>query len=239
MMEQFHLFCLDQQPYPTGGSKLDALWRTFLTNYVDLRNTLGCFKIPRREFGDHFAHAMSREILTQLGLPEHLTGQMPDLRDMADPNTFFNLYNLCPGDVESNLSILALRAKHPFIELLYNSLRNGDGQAWVDQVRTRHFICHGDEGRQFFVTAKGLMGFGPPCPPVQINDYGNVMLPTGSGVRRGDSVAVLAGSDYVWILRGDPRGGYVIVGNSYVYGLSEGLCFTGDIPAKMETLVIH
>lgn len=232
MMEQFHLFHDDQDPYPTGGSKLDALWRTFLCNYISTGDSMGEYEVAPASYRAHFTKCNSREFLNHLGLPGKLTGKEPDLYYMGDPDKFFSLHAMFPEDVRNNISILALMAKHRFIRFLYESLGGeGDGELWVAQIRGREVLCDGDEGRQFFVTRKGFMGLGPPCPPVQIDESGNALLPTGSGVRSADVVAVLAGSDKVWMLRSNGRGGYTIVGDAYVYGLTEGFCFNrGRLP---------
>lgn len=50
---------------------------------------------------------------------------------------------------------------------------------------------------------------------------------------------VLAGSDKVWILRTDWAGAYTVVGQAYVYGLSEGTCFNPNDLPEMQTLRIR
>jgi hypothetical protein len=86
------------------------------------------------------------------------------------------------------------------------------------------------------------MGLGPPCPAPEIlsqTPAGHVSLPEGSGVKVRDVVAVLAGCDKVWILRTDGRGGNTIVGQAYVYGLPEGMCFDPEQLPRMTTLKIR
>ena len=190
---------------------------------------VGFSRVAPAEYGAHFAHCMSREMLPKLRLPERLTGAEPGICETADPNTFFSLYQLYPDNVANNLSIPALIKNHPFVQLLYDSLRSGDGGKWVTEIKSRDFMSYGNRGRQFLFTDRGFMGLGPMCPRGQPNENGDVMLHTGSRVRKNDVVAVLAGGTHPWILRKVPNMNlsgsgsvYTIVGGAYVYGVTEG-----------------
>lgn len=62
----------------------------------------------------------------------------------------------------------------------------------------------------------------------------------GAGLRTHDVVAVIARCPNVFILREEEEGSgvYRIVGDSYVYGLTEGLCFDGDTLPDMQWVTI-
>lgn len=34
MLSVFHRFCVDMEPYPVGGTRLNAVWRTYLCNFI-------------------------------------------------------------------------------------------------------------------------------------------------------------------------------------------------------------
>jgi hypothetical protein len=245
MMQHFRFFSIDRDRYPTGCSKLDAFWRCLIENTIFDFDTPGKREITTPAPSSYYAHFMkfmSQAFLRNFGLPFQLTGQEPDLRDLRQDGAYFTLDEMFPEDVQNNISILALIERQPFIKLLYASLWEGDGSLWRHQTHSRDWLNDVDVGRQFFLTRQGFMGVGPPCPaPFQAAEtpVGSVSLPEGSGIRERDVVAVLAGSDKSWILRNDGKGGYTIVGQAYVYGLSEGICFDAyDLP-RMETLEIR
>jgi hypothetical protein len=60
------------------------------------------------------------------------------------------------------------------------------------------------DGRQSFVTSKGYLGLGP------------------MGIRKGDAIVVILGSEVPFILREDSPGMYMLVGDAYVDGIMDG-----------------
>jgi hypothetical protein len=234
-MGAFQDFCLDTGPYPTGGTRLGAVWRTLLTNYVTGGPLGQDFIEAPAILGEHFIADITGKFRHQLGLPDTLTGNMPDINTLSE-HGIWTLHKMYREDVEANISILALMAKHPFIRYLYDNAHVGDAQAWRKEFSNREYIAYGDEGRQFVVTEKGYMGLGPRCPPLR---YGRnkIVVQQGSYVKKGDVVAVLAGSDKVWYLRREVDGGpYRIVGHGYVHGVTEGRWFDMDMLPVMEDI---
>jgi len=177
------------------------------------------------------------EFISNWGLPLKLTGQERDLWELRLDRAPFPLEEMFPEDVYNNISILALMAKQPFVRWMYECLSEGERAQWAAQVNHRYWLCDGDYGRQFFFTTKGWMGVGHPCRVLNVGN-GNVDVAEGSGVKVGDVVAILAGSDKVWILRNDRTGIYIIVGQAYVYGFSEGMAFDSKNLPKMKTIRI-
>lgn len=176
---------------------------------------------------------MAREFVHQLGLPDQPKPDQPDISTLADRFSNFSLKDMYPKDVENNISILALMAKHPFIQFLFDSLRFRDYQRWTKSFGWRTYMAFGDEGRQFIVTANGFMGLGQVNPPVGYDDK-NMIFHREGRAREGDVIAVLAGSDKVWILRSTGSSAYRIVGHGYVYGLTEGMCFRHPLPPMQD-----
>lgn len=234
-MEAFQSFCLDQRPYPTGDSRIDAVWRTLLTNRISTGPSIRSWEEVPAEFGSHFVANMTGNFRYHLGLPDRLTGSEPGINTLADTGNW-SLRRMYPEDVEANISILALMARRPFIRYLFEKANVGDSQKWEDEFSKRDYIAYGDEGRQFVATERGFTGLGPRCPPLQYvgNEF---MLQPGSYVVAGDVVAVLAGSDKVWYLRRDSNGqAYRIVGHGYVYGVMEGRFFPADKTPSMQAI---
>jgi len=232
-MEAFQNFCLDIEPYPTGGTRLDAVWRTFLTNYIPTGPTTGEIKKAPATFGGHYIANMAGNFRYQLGLPDQLTGDMPDIDKLYERGNW-TLRRMYPDDVAANISILALMAKHPFVRYLYDHKGDGDSEAWEADFKRMEHVAYGDEGRQFVVTDKGFMGLGPRCPPLGY-EGDQFVLRKGGYIWKGDSVAVLAGSDKVWWLRRDGNaGGHRILGHGYMYGVTEGRWFDGRVPVMED-----
>jgi hypothetical protein len=238
LMQQFDVFNHDKQPYPTGCSKVEALWRTFMGNIAIAKGVRYQWYPAPPTFEEHFRNLMAREYVSALGLPPYHAGHEKYVRDLQQQSKFFSIERFFPEEWRANVSIPVLINRRPFLALLYSYLEKGDDQLYLKQVMGRDTIGEGKEGRQFFVTEKGFMGLGPVCPPADMDENTNVSLPTGSSVEKGDVVALLGGSDKVWILRRDGKGAYTIVGDSYVYGLSDGYCFDVRSPPEMETIQI-
>ncbi|PVH81799.1 hypothetical protein DL98DRAFT_653724 [Cadophora sp. DSE1049] len=244
MMQHFKEFAyriIDQRGpiYPTGCTKLEAFWRTLIANVVldvvdgKYTTNLG----PSSVFGKNFMKYNAQEFISNWGLPFKLTGQERDLWELRLDRAPFPLDEMFPEDVYNNISILALMAKHPFVRWMYECLGEGDQDEWGSQVIKRNWLCDGDYGRQFFFTAKSWMGIGHPCRIEKVGG-GNIGIAEGSGVKVGDVVAILAGSEKVWVLRMDTDGIYIIVGQAYVHGLSEGAGFDERKLLGMEFIKI-
>ncbi|KAG4443343.1 hypothetical protein IFR05_001132 [Cadophora sp. M221] len=244
MMQHFKEYAnriIDQRDplHPTGCTKLQAFWRTIIANTVlDTVEGKSRSVNPPSDFGKHFMKYNAREFISNWGLPYKLTGQERDLWDLRLDKAPFPLEEMFPEDVQNNISILALMAKQPFVRWMYECLGEGDEKVWGAQVNQRYWLCDGDYGRQFFFTQKGWLGIGHPCRVVKVGN-GNVSVAEGAGVRAGDVVAVLAGSEMVWVLRRNEMAGYGIVGQAYVYGLSEGVGFDQKKLPKLETIRIQ
>jgi hypothetical protein len=238
LMQIFAKFCLDPEPYPTGGTRLGAAWRTFLTNYVHNNFSFNDIAEAPAVFGNHFIAHMTMEFRCNLGLPNKLTGSMPDIKTI-NKKSIYNLREMYPEDVEANISIPALMAKRPFIKYLYDHAGAGDGRVWDAEFRTREYIAHGDEGRQFIFTKKGYMGLGPPCPSLW-DVVDELVLRRESCVWTGDVVAIFAGSHKIWYLRRDrDHGPYRIIGHGYVYGVMEARWFDVENPPVMEDIELE
>ncbi|KAH7408028.1 heterokaryon incompatibility protein-domain-containing protein [Cadophora sp. MPI-SDFR-AT-0126] len=244
MMQHFKEFAYKiinrrEPTYPTGCTKLEAFWRTLIANGLqDIKNGKPTVSLnPGPDFGKHFMRYAAEDFISNWGLPLKLTGQEPDLWELRQERAPFPLDQMFPEDVHNNISILALMAKHPFVRWMYDCLGEGDEKRWSTQFNKRTWLCDGDYGRQFVFTERGWMGVGPPCKILQVGG-GNVSIAEGSGVKVGDVVAILAGSERVWILRRDGDGNYVIVGQAYVYGLSEGMGFDEKNLPEMEVIKI-
>lgn len=224
--------------YPTGCTKLEAFWRTLIANTV-LYTVEGKSKTlePPSDFGKHFMKYNAMEFISNWGLPLKLTGQERDLWELRLDKAPFPLEEMFPEDVYNNISILALMAKQPFVRWMYECLSEGEPTQWGAQVNHRYWLCDGDYGRQFFFTNKGWMGIGHPSRVLSVGN-GNVSVAEGSGVKAGDVIAILAGSDKVWILRNDGTGIYIIVGQAYVYGFLEGMAFDSKNLPEMKTIRI-
>ncbi|RDL33754.1 uncharacterized protein BP5553_08122 [Venustampulla echinocandica] len=238
MLQQFHNYCLDKYPYPCSEgntSRLEALWRTLLTNRVD------AVEVASPSYSAHFNNMMSTGFLKSLGLPLRLTGREPSLLTTASEPEHRNLLVLFPTDIQNDISILALISKNPLLQFLYSCLSSGDGRLFDEQVQCHNTLTEGDRGRQFFTTLKGYFGFGPPSPFAQgkMVDGKRPML-KGVGVRTYNVVAVLAGCESILILRAEAgiKGVYRIVGNAYVYGLCEGMRFNEGRLPDMEMVTI-
>lgn len=242
----FRDLALDQIPYPTGGSRIEALWRILIGNTVSIgKSNAGEGDVrggkPQRAASSlniHFMNFMAKGIFDELGLPAKLTGQEADLRDLKVSDAYFHLEDWFPAEVRDNVSILALMERQPLIKLLYESVAQGDYMQYSIQYATKAWLCEGDQGRQFMYTAKGYMGVGPPCPAVTRRGDGRMIIKKNTCVEVGDAVAILGGSDKVWILRGGMDSCYRIVGQAYIYGLSEGTCFHENKLPRMEKLKI-
>lgn len=166
-----------------------------------------------------------------------LTGKEPELRVLRLKGAPFPLEEMFPEDVYNNISILALMAKQPFVRWMYKCAKEGDEKTWKRQVIERHWLCDETHGRQFFFTEQEWMGVSRPCNGPKVGN-GQVSVTEGSGVKVGDVLAILAGSERVWILRQDETGVYAIVGQAYVYGLSEGKGFDAKILLELRTMRI-
>jgi Heterokaryon incompatibility protein (HET) len=239
MMYVFRIVVLDPGMYPTGCDKIEALWRCLIQDLVlDFRpGERKTIKPAPASYKAHFMCYMSETFLLNFGLPLKLTGQEPDLKDLNQKSPF-SLSKMFPKDVRENISILALMERHPVIKMFYAGVREGDTDIWRRQITSRDWLNHGAVGRQFFFTSQGYMGLGPPCPP-PLETEEDIFLPEGTGIMKGDVIAILAGSDKTWILRDDGKDGYTIVGQAYVYGLSEGMCFDTNQLPRMETIRIR
>ncbi|KAK0099387.1 hypothetical protein ONS95_003539 [Cadophora gregata] len=244
MMQHFKEFAyriIDQREpiYPTGCTKLEAFWRTLIAN-LKLNVVEGTCTTDLglgSSYGKHFMKYNAREFISNWGLPYQLTGQERDLWELRLERAPFPLDEMFPEDVYNNISILALMAKHSFVRWMYECLGEGDENEWAPQVLKRNWLCDGDYGRQFFFTEKGWMGIGHTCR-VQKVGGGNIGIAEGSGVKEGDVVAILAGSEKVWVLRLDMDGNYIIVGQAYVHGVSDGTGFDDKRLPEMEFINI-
>ncbi len=131
------------------------MWRTLLRNYLRSSSSTDEDEAPPVAFGVHFAKAMAGEWLSHLGLPDAPLPTQSDIASLRDRFSNFHLKEMYPEDFENNVSILALMAKHPFIQLLFDSMKMGDDEKWSQEIRKRSYLGFGDEGRQFVTTEKG------------------------------------------------------------------------------------
>lgn len=244
MMQHFHefayleLLCPEYSIYPTGCSKLEAFWRTLISDTcLDILEGRPKVSKPPSGFDKHFMSYNAQEFISNWGLPLKLTGKERDLCELALSGAPFPLLQMFPEDVCNNVSVLALMDKQPFVRWMYRCVREGDKTQWAAQVNDRRWLCDGDYGRQYFYTENGWMGIGHPCHIMNMSDS-HVSVAAGVAIKSGDVVAVLAGSDKVWTLRDDGTGVYTIVGQAYVYGLSEGTGFDAKNLPKMKTIRI-
>jgi len=242
LMELFWIHCLGTTRHPTGCTNLEAIQRTFV--FRGSSETYGTeeldYSLAETTTFDDFANFAAVNLLGNFGLPQKLTGKEPHLKDIAANPLHGSLAHVFPDDVKADISILALRAKHPRLEYLYACLEKGDGPKFARQVKVNKLVCEEDAGRQLFTTQKGYVGLGPPAPHGEIID-GELFMKKGAGVRTYDVVAILAGSASVFILRPEEGGQgrrYRIVGDAYIYGVSDGLCFEGKEAPDMETIHI-
>ncbi|KAF5660675.1 heterokaryon incompatibility protein [Fusarium heterosporum] len=74
-------------------------------------------------------------------------------------------------------------------------------------------------GRRLFVTENGLIGTAPACTQI------------------GDSISLLLGTYAPVVLRPTTAGTFQVVGECYVYGLSDGVCFLGPLPKNWKVII--
>lgn len=115
LLNQFHIWSLDKSPYATGNSKLNAFFRTFSANKINDNSPAP--PTFTQDFGHFFATFFLK---TYFGLPLKLTGQEPSLQLLASAHPRLSVH--FPIDIENDISILALIAKHEVLRLLYELL---------------------------------------------------------------------------------------------------------------------
>ncbi|KAF4996562.1 hypothetical protein FGRMN_4446 [Fusarium graminum] len=74
-------------------------------------------------------------------------------------------------------------------------------------------------GRRLFVSENGLIGTAPACTQI------------------GDSIGLLLGTYAPIVLRPTSAGTFQVVGECYVYGLSDAVCFLGPLPNNWKTII--
>ncbi|KAK3690549.1 heterokaryon incompatibility protein-domain-containing protein, partial [Podospora appendiculata] len=77
------------------------------------------------------------------------------------------------------------------------------------------------EGRSYMSTKEGYIGFAP------------------KGATAGDVFCVLLGCDYPMLLRQQPNGSFVVVGECYVYGLNDGAGLLGPLPRNWRVQIFR
>ncbi|KAM0342381.1 hypothetical protein ACHAPU_009568 [Fusarium lateritium] len=90
-------------------------------------------------------------------------------------------------------------------------------------------------GRRMFVTENGLIGTAPSC--TQIGESLSSLKQDELTVLVGDSICLILGTYAPIILRPTPAGTFQVVGECYVYGLSDAVCFLGPMPRDWKAII--